>query len=43
VSLECFLVPSVAIFDKIVIIFWVRVFGFVTGITVVKVTVLHCN
>ena len=38
------MVLSVVIFDKVVIIFRViQVLGVVTGITVVKVTILHSN
>ena len=40
----CFVVLSVVIFDKDVRIFRViQVLGVVTGITVVKVTILHSN
>ena len=40
----CFLVRSVVIFDKVVRIFRViQVLGVVTGITVVKFTILHGN
>ena len=42
--MECFLVRSVVIFDEVVRIFRViQVLGVVTGITVVKVTILHSN
>ena len=40
----CFVVLSVVNYDKAVIIFRViQVLGVVTGITVVKVTILHSN
>ena len=40
----CFVVLIVVVFDKVVRIFrLIQVLGVVTGITVVKVTILHSN